>query len=157
MCIEIKTFCLRKFRFFVHSQWRFLLMKNWKTKIRKYWQAKISLPWWDLRECIVRLTLGVATFRSSNRNESRILSCSADLITVVDVVVVGGINVDGDHTLPDSIFSNVGIIRLNDVQTLFSLLFHIGKFNLKFSVFCVLRWNYLSASSSCAKSDGGVK
>lgn len=70
----------------------------------------------------VKLTLGVDTFKSSRRNESRIRSCSAERITVVGVVafafdVEGGITVEGDHTLPDSIFSNVGTIRLTKKNT----------------------------------------
>lgn len=58
-------------------------------------------------------------FSSSSRNESRSRSCSAERITVDAtaaamgwLVHVGGIIVDGDHTLPDSIFSSVGTIRL---------------------------------------------
>lgn len=63
------------------------------------------------------LTLGVAIFKSSRRNESRIRSCSAERITVGVAAVLavdddGGITVDGDQTLPDSIFSSVGTIRL---------------------------------------------
>lgn len=57
-------------------------------------------------------TFGVTTFKSSRRNESRIFSCSADRITDVIVAAVDGTSEDGDHTLPDSIFSSVGTIRL---------------------------------------------
>lgn len=57
-------------------------------------------------------TFGVTIFRSSRRNESRIFSCSAVRITVVIVAAVDGTKDDGDHTLPDSIFSSVGTIRL---------------------------------------------
>lgn len=57
-------------------------------------------------------TFGVTIFKSSRRNESRSFSCSADRITVVIVAAVEGTSEDGDHTLPDSIFSNVGTIRL---------------------------------------------
>lgn len=59
-------------------------------------------------------TFGAMIFSSSSRSESRIRSCSAERITVVAVEWVddGGISVDGDQTLPDSIFSSVGTIRL---------------------------------------------
>lgn len=57
-------------------------------------------------------TFGVTIFKSSRRNESRSFSCSADRITVVIVAAVAGTSDDGDQTLPDSIFSSVGTIRL---------------------------------------------
>lgn len=60
----------------------------------------------------VNRTFGVTIFKSSRRNESRIFSCSAVRITVVIVAAVDGTSEDGDHTLPDSIFSSVGTIRL---------------------------------------------
>lgn len=72
----------------------------------EHWRAKASF-----------ITFGEIVFKSSSRNESRILSCSADRINavgvVVDVIDVGGTSVDGDQTFPDSIFSNVGTIRLD--------------------------------------------
>lgn len=63
-----------------------------------------------------RITFGVANFKSSSRNESRIFSCSADRITDVIVAAVEGTRFDGDHTFPDSIFSNVDTIRLLIIQ-----------------------------------------
>lgn len=57
-------------------------------------------------------------FSSSSRSESRSRSWSAERITVVAVGWVddGGISVDGDQTLPDSIFSSVGTILLINCQ-----------------------------------------
>lgn len=57
-------------------------------------------------------TFGVTIFKSSRRNESRIFSCSTVRMTLVIVAAVDGTKDDGDHTLPDSIFSSVGTIRL---------------------------------------------
>lgn len=63
-----------------------------------------------------RYTFGVAIFKSSNRNESRIFSCSTDRITDVIVAVVDGTRFEGDQTFPDSIFSNVGTMRLLKIE-----------------------------------------
>lgn len=65
-----------------------------------YYVQKIQLH--SLKKLSIITTFGVAIFKSSSLRESRIFSCSADRINVGVVI--------GDHTLPDSIFCNVGTL-----------------------------------------------